>query len=77
MQPCSPSHRQLPISKEVIVNWNSSAVTAIKARLSAEIEGKYHFNNYTSFTCQRKGSLPKEFSPWQVWVKLQKWNLNW
>lgn len=49
-----------PHLERIIANWNLSAVTAIKARLLAEIEGKYHFSNYTSFICQRKGSLPKD-----------------
>lgn len=41
-------------------NWNPSAVTAIKARLLAVIEGSCHFSNYTSFTWQRKESLAKD-----------------
>lgn len=41
-------------------NWNPSAVAAIKARLLAEIGGRHHFSNYTSFTCQRKESLAKD-----------------
>lgn len=40
-------------------NWNPSAVTAVKARLLAVIEGSCHFSNYTSFTWQRKEFLAK------------------